>query len=1194
MDDNEIKELSEQIRSVAKIELPQIKNPSILNKGLNAIKDNNYIYFKNGNYYSNANDTLYLEKGETFKGKIKKGEQYILVEGEYKWPSGQIFIGQFGENNKYKGNLKLENGNSYDGEFDNINYNGKGKFNWNGKEYIYGNFQNGKIEGEAVLQKKDYILIGNFKDSKVEGKVSKFNVHSKQHFYVFPEFNFENGLFKEELEVTRDNKTFLLSNENLNNITPSKFRIERVISNKELIDLNRCFNLINNIVPTIEPPSIPKEGLIVLEDNYPEIIFKNDIKANFDDDNDTYQLLLPNGEKLEGFIKESDEDKDKYFIYEGTYYWPSGQVYIGCFNENNSLDYNDVDLRFRDEWTYKGSIENGKLKGRGKFEWKNGNKLAAYFLNGRINGTYQIKWDDLLLEGNMTSSSINDFEATIDHHQYKIQKIDKNIGNKRQLLLIEKDESEYFLVLYKIQNNEVIISKNNIINNEEKEILLNILNKEYTFPAIKPFSTGKNGLVIDYKKNNEEINFGNGIIYNKEAKTLSLPNKEKFKGELRQDSNNIYWLKEGEYEWPSGQKYIGTFNEKNNFEGNENTKIIFDNKCTYEGEFEKGKPNGKGKIIWENGDNIEGNFDNGKVYGETNIKKNNLNFSGNFINSVIKGSINNINIKIKNHNYKISSITINNGIIEDNVLDIEDEENNKIEVEIKEENKQILPIENYIIYECNENEILLLFKSLSKIRKIQIPYYKSSFLEKEINLPNDSDNKTVKITFSNNEKFKGKIKQIDKNIIYEGEYAWPNGQKYIGTFVNKKFDKGELKYNNEWNYKGEFKNGKIEGNGEYKNNIKGEVIKGIFENGEIKKSVIINTKDYHFEGDNIDSISELYIKYFKKKINNFDYEINNFKMTDDTIQLLRGKIPSEKVISKDLKLKMIESLLIETKSNKQKFFYHEPFNKEESKENKIKMLKIQDNINSQKLSKLSIYYNRLSNENRNIKGEIGKIIGVNLTQEISITELMHKIKKTELVNKEDAERLKSKIEQSKNKEFSNDNNFEEIEEKEILRICNNQLLKDMENEIGLINQDINTLRKEREIIEKEKNEKNKELNDLLFYHEKIIDNYNVLMNQKETIEKDIFKIEQNRKNVEEENNNLVKYLNNIKNNNGKKNNKNCIVQNKIKNLENENHKILKEINEKQEIINSGNKEKEELMKKIKELEEIIEKQKSNK
>jgi hypothetical protein len=315
------------------------------------------------------------------------------------------------------------------------------------------------------------------------------------------------------------------------------------------------------------------------------------------------------------------------------------------------------------------------------------------------------------------------------------------------------------------------------------------------------------------------------------------------------------------------------------------------------------------------------------------------------------------------------------------------------------------------------------------------------------------------------------------------------------------------------------------------------------------------------------------------------------------MKINRGDLPLNAIISKDLKLKMIESLLIETKTktNKEKFYYHEPFKKEESKENKIKMLKIQDNINSKKLSKLSIYRNRLSNENRSIKEEIGKIIGVNLSQQISINELMYKVKATEFVNKEDAERLKKKIEFLENiKELSKKNNNNEIEEKEILKICNNKLLKDMENEIKLINQDINTLRKEREIIEKEKKDKNKEFNDLLFYYEKISDNYNELLNQKNNMENDIVSMEKNRKNVMEEKNYLVKYLNNIKNNTGKKTNKNGIINNKIKDLENENNKILKEINEKQEIINNGNKEKEELMKKIKEMEEMVEKQKKNK
>ena len=257
------------------------------------------------------------------------------------------------------------------------------------------------------------------------------------------------------------------------------------------------------------------------------------------------------------------------------------------------------------------------------------------------------------------------------------------------------------------------------------------------------------------------------------------------------------------------------------------------------------------------------------------------------------------------------------------------------------------------------------------------------------------------------------------------------------------------------------------------------------------------------------------------------------------------------------------------------------------------MLKIQDNINSEKISKLSIYYNKLSKENRIIKGEIGRILGVNLDQQLSFNELMYKMKVTNKISKNDAKSLSSKIDYfNKIKELSKNKNYNDIEEREILKICDNKLLKEMENEIHLINQDINNLRKEREIIEKEKNSKEKELKDLNYLYNIINQNYNELKNQKIKIEDDTKLIEQKIKDVKNENDYLDKYLNNIKNN-SKKNNK-IIISNKIKNLEAENHKILNEINEKQEIINNGNKEKEYLLKRIKEFEDIIKKQKNNK
>ena len=49
-------------------------------------------------------------------------------------------------------------------------------------------------------------------------------------------------------------------------------------------------------------------------------------------------------------------------------------------------------------------------------------------------------------------------------------------------------------------------------------------------------------------------------------------------------------------------------------------------------------------------------------------------------------------------------------------------------------------------------------------------------------------------------------------------------------------------------------------------------------------------------------------------------------------------------------------------------------------------------------------------------------------------------------------------------------NNNQIEEKEISKICGNKMKTDMQDEIHLINLDIITLRKERDIIEEENND----------------------------------------------------------------------------------------------------------------------------
>ena len=75
----------------------------------------------------------------------------------------------------------------------------------------------------------------------------------------------------------------------------------------------------------------------------------------------------------------------------------------------------------------------------------------------------------------------------------------------------------------------------------------------------------------------------------------------------------------GEYNWPSGQKYLGKFDDKNNFEGDK--AIISNNNFSFKGQFNNGNPNGYGEILWENGDYVKGNFKEEKINGHAEIKK---------------------------------------------------------------------------------------------------------------------------------------------------------------------------------------------------------------------------------------------------------------------------------------------------------------------------------------------------------------------------------------------------------------------------------------------------------------------------------------------------------------------------------------------------------------------------------------------
>ena len=157
-------------------------------------------------------------------------------------------------------------------------------------------------------------------------------------------------------------------------------------------------------------------------------------------------------------------------------------------------------------------------------------------------------------------------------------------------------------------------------------------------------------------------------------------------------------------------------------------------------------------------------------------------------------------------------------------------------------------------------------------------------------------------------------------------------------------------------------------------------------------------------------------------------------------------------------------------------------------------------------------------------------------------------------------------------------NFGEIEQKEISKIFNRKMLKEMEKENDLLKQDINTLKMEKELIEKERYNRIMEMQDLNLYFDLIDNNYNDLIKEKDKIEEETKGIHQELKLLHKENDLLSKYLKDKSTINNKEE-----INKNIKESEYNNSRILTEISEKEKKINEQNKEKNELLKQIEKL-----------
>ena len=1157
------------IRKCGNIIFPNYQFPSIKNEEL--IKESSIIFFMDGSHYNKISKKLAFTNDERFIGEITGTDTtFNLGSGVYTWPSGQTFKGKFNDNLFVNGELKYGS-YLYKGNFKNGLFEGNGEFYFDEKEYVKGNFDNGQINGIASVKKDNFLVCGNFLESKVNGKIDYFNINLENHKYEFKDFSFINERIEDEiLEFKKDGNKFTYI-KLLDKIHIEPNSTEIILGEKELSDLKEGLDLINIKIPEFSLPTIPEEGLKMKEDNYPIIKFVNGEEANIDDDNDENELIIPNGEKFKGilYLKNSSDSKICY-MKEGKYVWPNGQEYEGKFNENNKFETTTEDskLNFNNEWDYKGKFKDGQFCDKGKITWKDGKTLEGYFKNNRVMGHIKINFKNISIEANMKDSLISGIKIVLDKNIYKIKKIDLNNKINEPILItkeIREDEFNHFFLNYRINKDRIIIEKINKLPKKELENVLNILDRKIEFPSFELPSIKENSLI---REEETRISFNKGIYYDIEKETLFIPNKEYLKGKLENSSDN-YFISNGEYYWPSGQKYIGKFNEDHNFHSQNEKSTLITELFTYVGEFEDGLPNGDGEIKWKNGDIIKGKFIKGKIFDNAYVKSNNISFEGKYTSSILNGFIK--NIKISNSDKQIENqLTIVEGKIQEEKLKFGDNE-----IEITNENRLILNENNYKSLLFDEDNALFLFKFICKIRKLSLPIYEHPRISEDGIYIQFSDKlQKVKLAFPNEEIFTGEIMKISGNkyMLTEGEYTWPHGQKYKGKFEKNRFndDKGELFYPDQSKYIGGFKDGLFDGYGKFTNK-KNAIFEGLFKEGQIKKNIKIKTQSFLFEGDNIDFINELYIKLFQIKTKEHNYEISNFNINNSYLSFKKDGIEYKFEMKKEIKQEIIESLLIRNKISNKKFYYNNPYMGDLSNENMLKSLKIEDNIYSRKLSKITIYKNRLINENKNKKKEV-RTIGSNLSKKMSLPEIEYRLNSVK--------QLKAKINHNiKSKQPTLPINFGQIEKKEIARIFNRKMLKEMEKENDLLKQDISTLKMEKELIEKDRYNRIKEMQDLNLYFELIDNNYNDLIKEKNKKDEETVKIQNELNQIYKDNDLLNKYF--------KKKpemNTNEELNKTIKEFEYNNNIILNEINEKEQIINEQNKEKDELLKQIEEIE----------
>ena len=168
-----------------------------------------------------------------------------------------------------------------------------------------------------------------------------------------------------------------------------------------------------------------------------------------------------------------------------------------------------------------------------------------------------------------------------------------------------------------------------------KEIIKEI--NEYEFSHLANTEKGSSGSPIFLENTIYVIGIHKAGSLNQNFGEFIYPVINIIKDDINKKRNNGKYINE-EYIWDDGSYYKGEF--KNKLPDGKGTKYYKNRNIMYEGEFIKGKFEGKGKYIYDNGDYFIGEYKNGLRNGKGigYYKNGKTMFEGEFINGKVNGN----------------------------------------------------------------------------------------------------------------------------------------------------------------------------------------------------------------------------------------------------------------------------------------------------------------------------------------------------------------------------------------------------------------------------------------------------------------------------------------------------------------------------------------------------------------------------